>query len=59
MNRIRSFCSSEGFPAPFPAAMLSSSCPGMETDTDPIPVPLKATSRSTIPDITSPEMVTL
>lgn len=46
-----------GFPVPFPAAMPSSTTPGMLTDTTaPLPAPLAPTSRSTIAAITSPEM---
>lgn len=58
MNRIRMLSHSEaGLPAPFPAAMLSSTSPGMATDTGPLPAPLTPTSRSTIADVTSPNMV--
>lgn len=58
MKRIRMLSHNEtGFPAPFPAAMPSSTSPGMLTDTAALPVLLTPTSRSTIAADTSPEMV--
>lgn len=63
MNRTRSFCNSEpGLQAPLPAAMLSSTNPGMGTETappltTPPPLALRPTSRSTIAAVTGPEMV--
>lgn len=58
MNRIRMLSHIEvGFPAPFPTAMVSANSPGMLTDTAPLPEPRTATSRSTIADVTNPEMV--
>lgn len=58
MNRIRILSQTEAvFPAPFPAAMLLSTSPGMVTDTAPPPSPLTPTSLSTIADVTSPEML--
>lgn len=57
MKRILILSHSEaGFPVPFPVAMLLSTKPGMLTDTAPLPAPLTPTSRSTIADVTSPEM---
>lgn len=60
MNRIRILSQTGAvFPAPFPAAMLLSTSPGMVTDTAPPPSPLTPTSRSTIAStiVTSPEML--
>lgn len=54
MNRIRILSHSEAdFPAPFPAAMLPSTSPGIVTDTAPLTATLEPTSRSTIADVTS------
>lgn len=59
MNRSLSFCHNDAFPSPLLAAMLSSISAGIDTDTAPLPWLLKPTSRSTIPAVTNPEMVTL
>lgn len=59
MNRSLSFSHNGAFPSPFPSVMLSSISAGRVTDTAPLPWLLRPTSRSTIPVVTNPEMVTL